>query len=324
MPDTDPILTPSSGGEVLVTGSLAFDQIMDFPGKFQDHILPDKLHMINISFLVEERRVQRGGCAANISYGLALLGERARIVAAAGNDFDEYRDYLEELGVDVSGIRAFEDEPTAACFITTDRSDNQIVGFHPGAMARARELSVREAAAAGKPAFAVVAPDDPDAIVRHCREAKEAGIPLVFDPSFQVTALDGEALRESARGARAVLVNDYEYAVFQDKTGFGDRELLDLAPIWVVTLGEHGSRILVLGDERIEVPACPAREVVDPTGAGDAYRAGFVAGLLRGLDLATCGRMGSVSAVYAVESYGTQAHRFTREEFAARYREAFG
>lgn len=324
MPDTDPILTPSSGGEVLVTGSLAFDQIMDFPGKFQDHILPDKLHMINISFLVEERRVQRGGCAANISYGLSLLGERARIVAAAGNDFDEYRDYLEELGVDVSGIRVFEDEPTAACFITTDRADNQIVGFHPGAMARARELSVREAAAGRKPAFAVVAPDDPDAIVRHCREAKEARIPLVFDPSFQVTALDGDALREAARGARAVLVNDYEYAVFQDKTGFGDRELLDLAPIWVVTLGEQGSRILVLGDERIEVPACPAREVVDPTGAGDAYRAGFVAGLLRGLDLAICGRMGSVSAVYAVESYGTQAHRFTREELAARYHESFG
>lgn len=324
MPDTDPISTPSDGRRVLVTGSLAFDQIMNFPGRFQDHILPDKLHMINISFLVEERRIQRGGCAANIAYGLSLLGERAAIVAAAGSDFGGYRAYLEDLGVDVSGIRTFDDLPTAACFITTDRADNQITGFHPGAMARARELSLKAAAAETRPAYAVVAPDDPEAILRHCREAKEAGVPLVFDPSFQVVALDGDALREAARGARVVVVNDYEHAVIQDKTGFGERELLDLAPIWVVTLGEQGSRITVVGGERIEVPPAPAREVVDPTGAGDAYRAGFVAGLLRGLDLAVCGRMGSVSAVYAVESYGTQAHRFTREEFARRYHESFG
>ncbi|MFW6175916.1 MAG: PfkB family carbohydrate kinase, partial [Acidobacteriota bacterium] len=140
MADADPLLTASDGKPVLVSGSLAFDQIMDFPGKFQDHILPDKLHMINISFLVEERRVQRGGCAANIAYGLALLGERARVVGAAGNDFGAYLEYLQELGIDTGGIRILDDEPTAACFITTDRADNQIVGFHPGAMARTREL----------------------------------------------------------------------------------------------------------------------------------------------------------------------------------------
>jgi len=321
---TDPILTPSSGPEVLVTGSLAFDQIMDFPGKFQDHILPDRLHMINISFLVQDLRRQNGGCAANISYGLSLLGERPRILGAAGGDFGEYREYLEGLGIDVSGIREFEDEPTACCFITTDQSDNQITGFHVGAMARARELSLA-AALDGRPAaYAVVAPDDPQAIVRHCREAKAAGVPLIFDPSFQVIALDGEALRESARGAEVVLLNDYEFAVFQEKTALADRELLALARIWVVTLGEKGSRLLVRGRERLEIPPAPAGEVVDPTGAGDAYRAGFVAGLLRGLDLATCGRMGSVSAVYAVESYGTQAHHFTREQFARRYHESFG
>lgn len=324
MPDADPIATPSPGREVLVTGSLAFDQIMDFPGRFQDHILPDKLHMINLSFLVEERRVQKGGCAGNIAYGLALLGERSRVVAAAGNDFDDYRRYLEELGVDVSGIRIFEDEPTGACFITTDRANNQIVGFHPGAMKRARELSLAAAARERPAAYAMVAPDDPEAMVRHCREAKEAGVPLVFDPSFQVIALEGPVLREMADGAEAVLVNDYEYAVIREKTGLSDAELLELARIWVVTLGENGSRILVRGGTRVEVPPAKAREVVDPTGAGDAYRAGFVAGLLRGLDLGTCGRMGSVSAVYAVERYGTQAHRFTREEFARRYHESFG
>jgi adenosine kinase len=324
MPDSDPILTPSAGREVLITGSLAFDQIMDFPGKFQDHILPDKLHMINLSFLVEERRIQKGGCAGNIAYGLALLGERCRIVAAAGNDFGDYREYLEGLGVDLSGVRVFEDEPTAACFITTDRADNQITGFHPGAMARARELSLAEAARGRDLAYAVVAPDDPQAIVRHCREAKEIGLPLVFDPSFQVIALDGETLRTCADGAEVVLVNDYEFAVFREKTGLAEGDLLSLARIWVVTLGEKGSRILVRGGERIEVPAAPARGVKDPTGAGDAYRAGFVAGLLRGLDLATCGRMGSVSAVHAVEHYGTQAHHFTREELARRYHESFG
>lgn len=324
MPDSDPILTPSAGREVLIAGSLAFDQIMDFPGKFQDHILPDKLHMINLSFLVEERRIQKGGCAGNIAYGLSLLGERARILAAAGNDFDDYRSYLEELGVDVSSIRTFDDEPTAACFITTDRADNQITGFHPGAMARARELSLADAVRGRDVAYAVVAPDDPQAIVRHCREAKEEGLPLVFDPSFQVIALDGDALREAADGAEVVLVNDYEFAVFREKTGLSERDLLELARIWVVTLGERGSRILVQGGSRIEVPAAPVREVKDPTGAGDAYRAGFVAGLLRGLDLATCGRMGSVSAVHAVERYGTQAHHFTREEFAQRYRESYG
>jgi adenosine kinase len=324
MPDADPITTPSTGREVLVTGSLAFDQIMAFKGRFQDHILPDRLHMINLSFLVEERRVQKGGCAGNIAYGLALLGERSRIVAAAGYDFEDYRRYLDELGVDTSGIRIFEEEPTGACFITSDRANNQIVGFHPGAMKRARELSLAEAARARPAAYAVVAPDDPEAMVRHCREAKQAGLPLVFDPSFQVIALDGPVLREMADGAEAVLVNDYEYAVFREKTGLSDAEVLRLARIWVVTLGEKGSRILVRGGERLEVPPAKAREVVDPTGAGDAYRAGFVAGLLRGLDLGVCGRLGSVSAVYAVERYGTQAHSFTPEELAARYHESFG
>lgn len=324
MSHSDPILTPSGGREVLVAGSLAFDQIMDFPGKFQDHILPDKLHMINLSFLVEERRVQKGGCAGNIAYGLSLLGERCRILAAAGNDFGEYREYLEELGVDLSAVEVVHDQPTAACFITTDRADNQITGFHPGAMARARSLSLAAAARGNDLAYAVVAPDDPEAIVRHCREAKEVGVPLVFDPSFQVIALDGGALREAADGAEVVLVNDYEYAVIQEKTGLSERELLELARVWVVTLGETGSRITIRGGERIEVPAAPAGEVKDPTGAGDAYRAGFVAGLLRGLDLATCGRMGSVSAVHAVEHYGTQSHHFTREEFARRYHESFG
>jgi len=320
----DPIFTPSNGKEVLVTGSLAFDQIMDFPGKFQDHILPDKLHMINLSFLVSDLRLRRGGCAANIAYTLALLGEKPRIVAAAGNDFDGYRDYLEELGIDVSGIRTFDDLQTACCFITTDRSDNQITGFHPGAMGRAGEISLGDAANAQKAEYAIVAPDDPAAMLRHAREAKEAGVPLLFDPSFQVIALEGEDLRTAADGAEAVFVNDYEFEVFKEKSGLSEKDLMGLARFWVVTLGEKGSRILVRGEGRIEVPPAKAKEVVDPTGAGDAFRAGFMAGLLREQPLDVCGRMGSVASVYAVEHKGTQEHRYTQEEFAERYRASFG
>jgi adenosine kinase len=318
------IFKPHADREVLVAGSLAFDQIMAFPGKFQDHILPDKLHMINLSFLVEERRIRKGGCAGNIAYGMALLGERARVVASAGNDFGDYRAFLEELGVDLSQVRIY-DEPTAACFITSDRANNQITGIHPGAMSRARELSMAAAAEGRSPAYAIVAPDDPEAMVRHCREAKEAGVPLLFDPSFQVIAFDGGPLREMADGADFVLLNDYELSIFQDKVGVDDAGCLELAPVWVVTLGEQGSRILRRDGDPIDVPAAPVRtEVLDPTGAGDAYRAGFLAGLLRGLDLGVCGRLGAVSAVYAVEQYGTQTHHFTPAEFEERYRESFG
>lgn len=320
----DPVLTPSNGKEVLVTGSLAFDQIMDFPGRFQDHILPDKLHMINLSFLVSDFRLRRGGCAANIAYTLALLGEKSRIVAAAGADFDSYREYLEDLGVDVSGIRTFDDLQTACCFMTTDRSNNQITGFHPGAMGRAGEISLGEAAKARKAEYAIVAPDDPGAMLRHALEAKEAGVPLLFDPSFQVIALEGDDLRAAADGAEAVFVNDYEFEVFKEKTGLSEKDLMGLARFWVVTLGEKGSRILVRGEGRIEVPAAKASDVVDPTGAGDAFRAGFMAGLLRDQPLDVCGRMGSVAGVYAIEHRGTQEHRYTQEEFAERFHASFG
>ncbi len=320
---TNPIETPSRDTEILVTGSLAFDQIMDFPGFFKDHVLADKLHMINLSFLVRELRKQRGGCAGNVGYSLALLGERARVVAAAGHDFAEYRQFLIDLGVDVESIAIDSKQVTACCFITTDRANNQITGFFPGAMSNARELSLA-AAVSPRTRFAIVMPDDPEAMLRHCREAKSVGVPLLFDPSFQVIALDGQALTEAARGAYAVLVNDYEYAVFQEKSGLDDQGLLELAEVWVVTRGEQGSRVSTRDGRVFEIPAVPVGEVVDPTGAGDAYRAGFLTGLARNLDLETCGRLGSVAAVYAIESYGTQSHRYTRDEFSARYRASYG
>lgn len=319
-------LRTSADAEILVTGSVAFDQIMDFEGDFKDHILPDKLHTINLSFLVKEMKKQRGGCAANISYSLTLLGERPRILAAVGADSEEYRDWLRDQGVDLAGLKVFEDDVTACCFITTDRADNQITGFHPGAMGRAKELSVIEEVGRGnpRPSYCIVAPDDPEAMVRHCREARQAGVPLIFDPSFQVIAMEGETLRESAKGAHAVILNDYEFAVFKDKTGLDDAGVLELAEMWVVTLGEKGSEITLAGGEKIEVPSAKPKAVVDPTGAGDAFRAGFLAGLVQGQELSVCGRMGSVASAYAIENYGTQQHHYSREEFTARYRENFG
>ena len=311
------------GGQVIVTGSLAFDQIMVFPGSFKDHILPDKLHIINISFLVSDMRKQRGGCAGNIGYTLALLDRDARIVAAAGNDFAAYSEWLADRGVDVGGIEIFEDESTASCHITTDQDDNQITGFFVGAMRRAGELSLKQLMG-DRPAICIVAPDDPGAMIRHCGEAREADLPFLFDPSFQVTAMDGEQLTAAARGAAILAVNDYEHAVFEKKTGKQGEAIFDLVDMVIVTLGGEGSKILRPGSEPILIPPAEISGLVDPTGAGDAFRAGFIAGLMEGQELEICGRMGSVTSAYVVEQNGTQSHAYDRQDFERRYAENFG
>lgn len=313
----------SKAGDILVAGSLAYDYIMDFPGAFKDHILPDKLHCINISFLVDKLKKQRGGCAANIGYTLALLGERPRIVAAAGRDFSEYAAWLQEQGVDTSAILTVEDEITATCFITTDKSDNQITGFYVGAMKSAANISLK-ASAGPNPRMCIVAPDDPDAMLRHCQEAREAGIKFVYDPSFQVTAMDGERLYSGVEGAYALILNDYEFAVFCEKTGKSVEQILEVVELLVVTLGEKGSKICRKGHPELLIPAAKISGVVDPTGAGDAYRGGFVAGLVRGLPLETAGRMGSVASAFVVERYGTQNHAYSHREFQTRFEENFG
>ena len=320
---TSSALSVRRDGQVIVTGSLAFDQIMVFPGNFKDHVLPDKLHVINISFLVSEMRKLRGGCAGNIAYTLALLGQDPRVVATAGNDFDTYEAWLKGKGVDTSQIRIVPDVATASCHITTDQADNQITGFFVGAMSHAAELSLRESLGE-RPAICIVAPDDPGAMMRHCKEAREAGVPFIFDPSFQVTAMDGESLAEAARGAAIMMVNDYEAAVFSEKTGKDGEAVFELVDMLIVTLGGEGSKILRAGADEIRIPAARVAEVRDPTGAGDAFRAGFTAGLVQGFELEVCGRMGSVSAAYAVEQNGTQSHAYSREEFAERYRSNFG
>lgn len=321
---TRPHFEIPSERQIVVTGSLAFDQIMVYPGNFKDHILPEKLHVINLSFLVSEMRRQRGGCAGNIAYTLSLLGHEARIVATAGaDDFDEYRDFLEEHGIDLGGVEFLDGETTASCFITTDQSDNQITGFYPGAMGRAGELSLREKAG-DSAGVVVVAPDDPAAMSRHCEEARQMGVPFVFDPSFQVIAMEGEDLAAAAQGAEMLFVNDYEFAVFEKKTGKKGPEVFDLVEMAAVTLGGEGSKLLRKEGGEIEIPAAEIGGLVDPTGAGDAYRSGFVAGLQRGYELEVCGRMGSVASAFVVEQNGTQSHSYDDRAFAERYAANFG
>ncbi|HEY4000478.1 MAG TPA: carbohydrate kinase family protein [Candidatus Xenobia bacterium] len=309
---------------IAVTGSLAYDLIMDYHGYFKDHILPDKLHVINLSFLVGELKKQRGGCAANIAYTLALLGHTPRIVAAAGNDFGEYEQWLRARHVDTSGIHIFPELTTATCYITTDQAHNQITGFYPGAMSKAREISLHQSIERDC-RWVVVAPDDPPAMLRHCAEAKKHGLRLVLDLSWQVTAMDGPGLREAAHGAHALIFNDYEFGVFQEKTGRHAKQLLaDDIEMLVVTMGSDGSEISTRDGVIQRAPAAQVSNVVDATGAGDAYRGGFMAGLLQNQDLSVCGRMGSVAAAYCIENYGTQNHAYTREQFERRYQENFG
>lgn len=310
-------------GQIIVTGSLAFDQIMVFPGSFKDHIKPDKLHVISISFLVSEMRKQRGGCAGNIGYTLALLGHDPRVVAAAGSDFGAYREWLEAHGVDVGGVQCFDDEITASCHITTDQDDNQITGFFVGAMARAGELSLKQLAGE-RPAVAIIAPDDPGAMMRHCQEAREMKLPFLFDPSFQVTAMNGEDLATASRGAAILAVNDYEHSVFEEKTGMKGSAIFELLDMVIVTLGGDGSKILRSGEEEVLIPVAKVENFTDPTGAGDSYRGGFIAGLQKGYDLSICGRMGSVASAFVVEQNGTQSHSYTQQDFAERYAANFG
>ena len=306
---------------IVVTGSVAFDNIMDFPGAFQDHILPDKVHMLSVSFLVDSLQKLRGGAGANAAYNLALLGERPTLLAAVGDDFEAYGRELEAAGVDVSRVHVAQDEFTACAFITTDRHDNQITGFFPGAMRHASELSLRDLS--GEIDLVVITPDAPDAMARYPKECRELGVPYVYSPAQQIVSLDGDTLADGIRGARCVIGNDYEMQLVADKTGLAAADLLDLADIVVTTRGEKGSTI-ASKDAEVTVPIAPARSLVDPTGAGDAYVAGIARGLVRGEAPEVYGRVAALTAVHVVENYGTQAHAFDDATFAARYAEAFG
>jgi adenosine kinase len=307
---------------IVVTGSIAYDYLMTFPGYFVEYILPDQLDHISLSFLVDEMRRQRGGCAANIAYNLALLGEPPRVMATVGQDFVEYRQWLEQQGVDTSLIRDEPDLFTASFFVNTDQDGNQIASFYTGAMARARELSFHDLEA-GEIDLAVISPNDPQAMVTYPAECQELGIPYLYDPSQQIVRLAGEDLREGLEGCDLLVINDYEFELLREKTGLSAESIRHTpSRACVVTLGAEGARIWAK-DGVYDIPAVPPRRTEDPTGIGDAFRAGLIKGQALGLSWSLAGRMGALAATYALEQVGPQSHCYTLADFVARFREHF-
>ncbi|HEY4913261.1 MAG TPA: carbohydrate kinase family protein [Candidatus Dormibacteraeota bacterium] len=306
---------------VVCTGSIAYDYILTFKGHFKEHILLDKTHILNLSFLVDDLQKRRGGVAGNYAHNLVLLGYPAAVLATAGTDATEYRNWLVARGVDCRGLRLLEGELSATGFTTTDLDANQLTGYYGGAMWRAAMLGLDDAPPAVD--AVIIGPNDPGAMKRLVHESRERGIPFVFDPAHQLPMMSSEDVTDSTRGAWIVIGNDYELELIEQRTKHDVDGLLDLAEIVVTTLGRQGSRIATR-DQKVEIPAAPPLRESDPTGAGDAYRAGLVAGLLRGLDLDVAGRVASLAATYAIEQVGTVEHDYTHAEFTRRYREAFG
>jgi adenosine kinase len=306
---------------IVVTGSIAFDYLMSFPGRFTELLLQEHLSRVSLSFLVDTMDKRRGGCAPNIAYTLALLGTRPVLMATAGQDFGEYRRWLEAAGVDTSLVREVDGKFTASFFCSTDLENNQIASFYTGAMANAAELSFRTA---GPTDLAIVAPNDPAAMVQYAEECRALGIRYLYDPSQQVARVEGDELMAGIAGAAILICNDYEFEIIRQKTGLDEAAVVAaVREAVVVTRGEKGASVLTR-DDRIEVPAVKPHRIVDPTGVGDAYRGGFMRGLAAGAGYETCARLGSVAAAYALEHLGGLSHAYTLGEFRARYEEHFG
>jgi adenosine kinase len=306
--------------QILITGSVAYDYLMSFPGFFREHLLAEHLEKVSLSFLVDSLVRRRGGIAPNIAYTLALLGDRPRVMATVGRDFEEYGAWLSQQGVDISAIKVIEDKYTASFFATTDRSNAQVASFYPGAMEDAAQLSLRDLD--GAPDLVVVSPNDPAAMEKYVAECKELGLKYIYDPSQQIVRADGDVLRRGLEKALALFVNEYEFELVKDKTGMGDEEILAHLEFMVVTLGEKGAVIYhAEGEERVD--AVPTDRILDPTGGGDAFRGGFLTGYRLDMDWATCGRLGALAATYCLENEGPQGYRFTVDEFVTRYRQHF-
>lgn len=306
---------------IVCTGSVAYDYLMSFPGYFRDHILPERLDSLSLSFLVDTMVRQRGGTAPNIAYTLALLGERSRLMATVGEDFEEYRQWLESRGIDTTYVRVIPGEYTASFFANTDLSNAQIASFYAGAMAYASQLSLRDLEPE-RPSLVVISPNDPAAMERYIRECHEMSLPYLYDPSQQIVRLHPDKLREGVKGAAGLFVNEYEHELLQKHTGLTLKDLLKAVGLLVITKGEAGS-VLYADDQVYHIPAVKPQRIIDPTGVGDAFRGGFLKGYQMGFDWQTCGQMGSLAATYCLEQRGTQNHFFTISEFVTRYRSVF-
>lgn len=306
--------------DLLITGSVAFDYLMTFPGKFKEHILLEKLESISLSFLVDSLVRRRGGIAPNIAYTYALLGGKPKIFATVGEDFEDYRTWLEQKGVDTTWAKVIDNEHTASFFATTDQENAQLASFYPGAMAYAAELSLKDIDQ--KPDLVVVSPNDPQAMNKYLDECKEMGIPYAYDPSQQVVRVEGDVLCHGIEGSLALFLNEYELELVMKKTGMNKKHIFDHVEFLVVTRGEKGVTVYIDSDE-YNVSAVKPERIIDPTGAGDAFRGGFLTGYTRGWDWSTCAQMGALTATYCLESDGPQGHNYSRKDYVDRYRKHY-
>lgn len=306
---------------IYISGSLAYDRIMDFPGKFSDHILPDKIHILNVCFTVNGMVEKFGGTAGNIAYSLSLLDEKPIILATIGKDYQGYFDWLENNSLPSEGIRIISEEFTAGAYITTDKADNQITGFNPGAMKYPSEYAFKNLDPGDS--LSLIAPGNIKDMVEYANAYRSKGIPYICDPGQSLTAWNNKDLAEWIHGSMILISNDYELEMIMKMTRMDKKGLLGLTRTIITTLGEKGSLVSThTSDHRI--PPAETDKVMDPTGAGDAYRAGLIKGLVMGKDIVTAAKMGSVAAVYAIEAYGTQEHRYSFEDFVERYKDNFG
>ena len=316
---------------VAVTGSMAFDYIMSFPGQFDEHILPDQIKKLSVSFLVDSMRRERGGTAGNMCYNLALLEQSCLLMATVGQDAPEYIASLNQRGVDTGGVLQLPNEFTASFFVSTDNVSNQIASFYTGAMAKAGQISF-----ADQPyqtiEMAIISPNDPEAMVKYVRECQDLAIPYIYDPSQQIPRLAPEDLVKGINGAKVLIVNDYEYEMVKKQTGLSDAGLRDNVATIIITQGQDGSLICSSQSTKgapesykeYQIPAAAPTHIADPTGGGDAYRAGLMTGMVQGYPWDVCGRLGSIVATYVIEQHGTQRHSYNRRQIADRYRTLFG
>lgn len=305
---------------IIVTGSIAYDYLMRFPGKFREHILADSLEQVSLSFLVEDMTRHWGGVAANIAYSMARLGLQPYLMGTAGRDFEPYRARLNAIGVDTSSVQQHDDLFTASFFCNTDEENNQIASFYSGAMQRASNYPL--ASVKVQPDLVIVSPNDPQAMTNYTDECRQQGYRFVYDPSQQIARMNGDTLMHDMQGAALMIINEYEATMVQNKTGLSFDELRSHVEMLVITHGADGSEIFTNGDT-IQVPAFAPTELLDPTGAGDAFRAGFITGLVYGFSLKTCGALGAMSATYTLEKIGPQGQDYTRPSFVRRLRAVY-